>query len=288
MTTGICMSMASWSAPSGPALAARREDHCSNALEANTSYDFIYLEDNRSGGWQFNLGWKEPNGDVFAPIPSTQLSPAVDTPPVPASISAAALADATVQISWDPGDDVSSFGYAIQRAAVDPNTGQPGSFVTLATAFSGPAANGGAPAAQWGSSTFIDKNPPLGKTFVYRVAAALPAGIGPFSPATAPVTTPVSSVSAALSADGSTLNVMLNRSSDQIQVSVNTSQQLVVTASSVTVFSGLVAGIANLNISGIASQSNSVTFQSLLNLPGIISVNQVSDVTASMAISAAR
>jgi len=38
-------------------------------LAANTAYDFVFLENNRSGPWGFQMYWQEPNADgSHAPI----------------------------------------------------------------------------------------------------------------------------------------------------------------------------------------------------------------------------
>lgn len=208
------------------------------SLAANSSYDFVFLENNSGGSWGMNLFWREPTTDG-TPGPVTliaagNLTPSPDLPPTPPAPSATALVNGSVQLNWNPAGDVSSYAYVVERAPSDAAGNPVGSFTTVGQVFSGPGTAGAA--TTWGASSFVDPSTMPNMTYVYEVGSIMPGQSAPsfLSARSIPVTTPSAVTAAAVNGIlAVTLGPVAN---DTIHISTNTSGQIVVSEGQGPVF----------------------------------------------------
>lgn len=263
------------------------------SLAANTSYDFVFLANQGANTWGFQMYWQEPTASgilgPITPVPGIQMTPAVDPPPTVGAVTATALSDRAVQLSWAPTGDLSSYGYVIQRAPADASGNPIGSFSTVTTAFSGPTTLTSLGALTWGISTFTDVTVAPNSMYVYQVGAVLPGQTTPtaFSPISTPVTTTAAPVVPTVLADG-TLNINMGPS-DVCTVTTDSSGNILFNEGGVTTTfpSNNVPAIQSLKITGVAGSPATVNLNTL-SLPGAISIDQVSDVFVGGAVTASQ
>ena len=147
-------------------------------LAANTSYGFVFLDDNRTGQWSMAMNWQEPGaGGAAGPVmlvPANHLSSAVDEPPVPALLTVSAGAGNSIAINWAMAGDTSSYAYVVERATADSSGNPTSAFTSVGQAFSGPTTAGANGASNWGATSFVDTTAAAGTAYIYRVGAILP------------------------------------------------------------------------------------------------------------------
>ncbi|HEX4797024.1 MAG TPA: SdrD B-like domain-containing protein [Humisphaera sp.] len=257
-------------------------------LAASTSYNLMFIEDNRGVGWSIQANWKKPGSSAFTPIPADHLTPTSDVATTPQSVSATIGANKVPQVSWTTVNDFNSYQYVVQRATVNSGTGLPGTFSTIATLFSGPLTLGAAGPATWGPHTYLDTAAPQATTFDYKVGVVpIPGAAISLSSQSSPVTTPGHSLSVSVSGDGQSLNVVLDRAGEVATLSVTGTQVNVNDQTGTSVFNSTLPGtVKNLNVTGIGSAlPNTLTINNALSIfSGTISVNSVSDVTINGAV----
>ena len=263
-------------------------------LAATTAYNFVFVEDNKSGPWNFQMNWQEPlaNGTAgpLVLVPPAQFRPTADTAAAPQTVNANALSDADVRLNWSSTHDSTSFAYVIQRAPSDTNGNPVGAFTQVSQTFSGPASLGGvsivggAAAPNWGISSYDDTTVVAGSRYVYRVGLLMPGQSSPsgFSPTSQVVTIPAA---ASASLSGGTLSVTLG-AYDAANFSVDGSGNLVISSGTTTVFSGPASSVSALNVTGVSGLPVTVNLNSALNFSGGVSITQVSDVTVGAALTA--
>ena len=265
------------------------------SLSANTAYDFVFLEDNRSGPWGFQMYWQEPNADgsraPIAVVPSNHLSSDFTNSPVPqiTGITTSTLSDSAVQLNWTTTNDTRSYSYVLQRAFYNPANQTTGTFSTVRQIFSGPLSTGAAGAPRLGATTGIDTTAAPSTSYVYQIGLVMPGAAGPsiFSPPSLPLTTPALP-SAVLAADG-TLSVTLGafdaafifNSGGNLVFNLSAPNLFSSSTRNNTIFSAPASSVTALNITGPTGFSSQVNLQSLtsLSFSGAVTINHVSDVS---------
>jgi len=256
-------------------------------LAANTSYDFVFLENQRGGQWGMNMSWQEPTGigtpGPLTVVPASHLSPMVDAPPVPQQVSASVLSATSVQVSWNSTGDMSSYGYVIERAPSNANGNPTGSFSVAGQVFSGPTPAGVSPSLTWGASSFVDTTAAPNSTYVYEVGAVLPGQAPPstFAAPTRAVTTPPT-VTAWMSSG--TLNISLGAAGDAALIEIDASSNIDISESGNAIFSVPESSVNSLLVTGIGAGTQTLKIFGDLAVAGPMTVSGISDLTVEGAI----
>ena len=275
------------------------------SLAAHTSYDFVFLQDQRpnstpsTNAWTFQMYWQEPSAGggtgPIATVPGTNLVPTADIAPAVGAVTATALSDSAVQLNWAPTGDATSYAYVLQRALADGSGNPISPFVQVAqpVSFSGPTTLGNAGAPNWGITSAIDTTTAPNTRYVYEVGILMPGQSTPtnFSQPSTAVTT-LSPATATLDPVTHTINVTLG-AYDAVYVFVSpTSQNVVVNEGGGNVFNFDTSqfqlnffdptSVTNLNVVGTSGAPAQFTFTFAdpaytLNFAGSVNVNQISD-----------
>ncbi|HSZ55077.1 MAG TPA: PA14 domain-containing protein, partial [Tepidisphaeraceae bacterium] len=257
-------------------------------LAANTAYDFVFLENQRGGQWGFTMSWQEPQSNgtpgPLTVVPSSHLSPTVDTPPIPQQVAASVLSANSVQVTWNPAGDASSYGYVVERAPATSNGTQTGPFAVVGQVFSGPTTAGAVPSLTWGCSSFVDTSAAPNSTYIYEIGAILPGQSVPTSigSPTHAVSTPPT-VSASLTAR--ILSITLPGANDQAWLA-EASNQITVSQSGSAVYTVPQASVDSILATGSASLDQLFYVSTPLSVPGTITATQIGSVIFSKALSA--
>jgi hypothetical protein len=257
-------------------------------LAADTAYDFVFLENQRGSLWGLNMSWQEPTGigtpGPLTVVPASRLSPMVDVPPVPLQVSASVVSATSVNVTWNPAGDMSSYGYVIERAPSDANGIPTGSFSVVGQVFSGPNPAGVSPSLTWGATSFVDTTAAPNSTYVYEVGAVLPGQSVPssFAAPTHVVATPPT-VTAWLS--GGLLNVTLGAANDSALIIDSGNNQIVVSESGNPLLAVPDSSVTSLLVTGIGAGTQTANLFGALAMTGPVTVTGVAEINLQASLS---
>jgi len=265
------------------------------SLAADTAYNFVFLEDQLGGSWGFNMSWQEPTANGAAGpltvVPATHLIPNADPPPVPQQVNATVLSSNAIQISWNPANDATSYGYVIERAWSDPSGNPTSSFSVVGQVFSGPTTAGAPGAPAWGATSFVDTNAAANTLYVYKVGAITPGQSAPtnLSLSTRAVALPPG---ATASLSNGTLNITEGAANDGVFLWSSGAQMVVAEGSGqisqTAIFSAPLSSVNSIYVSGISSGYQSLSMMSPFSFSGPVTISQLNDAFVNAALFASQ